>query len=95
MFEVEDAAACHGAGARPRSEQYGFEQRVMFGALLDGGALKSIDGGDVDVGENKLLRVASAQSVVWLEEEDRWCYRLDPAGRGNAAHVCSSVPRWA
>ena len=72
MFVIEDAAAHHGVGARPRSEQYGFEQRVLFGLLLDSGALTAIDGRDADVVENHLLRVASGQSVVWLEEEDRW-----------------------
>ena len=63
MFVVEDAAARHGVGARPRSEHYGFEQRVLFGVLLDNGALKAIDGRDADVVENQLLRVASGQCV--------------------------------
>ena len=72
VFVVEDAAARHGVGARPRSEQYGFEQRVLFGVLVDSGALKAIDGRDADVVENQLLRVAPGQSVAWLEEEDRW-----------------------
>ena len=59
VFELEDDAARHGVGARPRSDQYGFEQRMLCGVLLDSGALKAIDGRDADVVENQLLRVAA------------------------------------
>jgi hypothetical protein len=72
VLVLEDAAARHGVSARPRNEQDAFEEGILFGVLLDSGALKAIDGRDVDVVENQLLRVASRQSVVWLEEKDRW-----------------------
>jgi hypothetical protein len=84
---VENAAAHHGVGAGPRREQYCFEQSVLFGVLLHSGALKAIDGRDVDVVENHLLRVPPGHGVVWLEAEDRRGSRLGLAGLGNTAHV--------
>ena len=68
VFVLEGAATRHGVGAQPRSEHYGLDQRVMFGALLNSWALKAIDGRDADVVKNQLLHVVPGQNVVWLEE---------------------------
>ena len=71
VLVLEDAAARHWVGARPRREHDGFQQRVLLGVLFHSGALKAIDGRDADVVEDDLLGVAPGESIMRLEEEDR------------------------
>ena len=71
VLVLEDAAARHGVSARPRSEQDAIEEGMMFGVLLDSGALEAINGRDTDVVEHDFLCVTPRQSIVWLVEEDR------------------------
>ena len=68
--EVDDVAARHGLRACPWREQDSLEQRVLFRILFHSGALEAVDGRNIDVDEDDLLRVRLGKGIVGVEGED-------------------------
>ena len=69
--EILARAACQWIQASPGCEQQRLQQGVLFCIFGPRWALKAINGWNVDVVQDYLLRIRRGQRVMLLESEDR------------------------